>query len=31
MSFNKQIDNGGAMVGDEVAIQLDVELTKNKE
>jgi polyisoprenoid-binding protein YceI len=31
VSFNKQLDNGGAMVGDEVKIVLDVELTKNKE
>jgi polyisoprenoid-binding protein YceI len=31
MTFNKQLDNGGAMVGDEVAMQLDVELTKNKD
>jgi polyisoprenoid-binding protein YceI len=30
MTFNKQLDNGGAMVGDEVAIELDIEMIKNK-
>lgn len=27
MTFNKQLDNGGAMVGDEVAIVLEIEMT----
>jgi polyisoprenoid-binding protein YceI len=31
VSFNKALDNGGVMVGDDVNIVLDVELTKNKE
>ncbi len=31
LSYNKQLDNGGVMVGDEVNIVVDVELTKNKE
>ncbi len=31
VSWSKQLDNGGAMVGDDVKIVLDVELTKNKE
>ena len=31
VSFNKQLDNGGVMVGDDVNIVVDVELTKNKE
>lgn len=27
MTFNKQLDNGGAMVGDEVSIVLEIEMT----
>ncbi|HEY9758711.1 MAG TPA: YceI family protein [Oculatellaceae cyanobacterium] len=30
MTFNQQLDNGGMMVGEEVGIELDVELVKNK-
>jgi len=30
MTFNKQSDNGGVVVGDVVAIELDIELIKNK-
>lgn len=30
MTFNQQLDNGGLMVGEEVGIELDVELVKNK-
>jgi polyisoprenoid-binding protein YceI len=30
MTYNQQLDNGGVMVGDQVAIELDIELVKNK-
>lgn len=30
MTFNQQLDNGGLMVGDDVAIELDIELVKDK-
>ncbi|MBS1999172.1 MAG: YceI family protein [Cyanobacteria bacterium SZAS LIN-2] len=31
VSFNKQLDNGGAMVGDEVNVTLEVDLMKKQE
>ncbi len=31
MKFNKQLDNGGVMVGDEVTVDLEIEMTKNKD
>jgi len=31
MKFNQQLDNGGVMVGDDVTVELDIEMTKNKE
>jgi len=31
VSFNKNLDNGGAMVGDEVAITIEIDLAKKQE